>query len=123
MIANIDTDGPRALINTRLIYVAVSRSSHDARIYTNDAAALGTRLATDITKTAAVDFGPHQPRRVEDLAVTRTAELREAVAAFGRNEVSKGTQLLQQQGRIRQFDDPNHRVAAIAMDYVKQACQ
>jgi len=120
MIANIDTDGPRSLINTRLIYVAVSRSSHDARIYTNNAAALGTRLAPDITKTAAVDFGPHKPHRGEDPAVTRTAEFREAVAAIGRNEVSKGTQLLQQQGRIRQFDDPNHRVAAVAMDYAKQ---
>ena len=120
MIANIDTEGPRSLINTRLVYVAISRSSHDARIYTNDAAALGTRLATDVTKTAAVDFGPHKARSVADPTVTRTAELREAVAAIGRNEVGKGTELLQQQGRIRQFDDPNHRVAAVAMEYVKQ---
>ena len=46
----------RSLINTRLAYVAISRASEDARIYTNNAETLGERLATDITKTAAVDF-------------------------------------------------------------------
>ena len=120
MIANIDTNGPRVLINSRLVYVAVSRGSHDARIYTNDAAALGGRLATDTTKAAAVDFGSHKPRRAADPAVTRTVEFREAVAAIGRNEIGKGTELLELQGRIRQFDDPNHRVAAVAMDYARQ---
>ena len=56
VIANIDTDLSRYLINTRLAYVAVSRAEHDARIYTNDAEGLGARLATDISKTSAVDF-------------------------------------------------------------------
>ena len=41
VIANIDTDSARSLINTRLAYVAVSRAEHDARIYTNDADGLG----------------------------------------------------------------------------------
>ncbi len=61
VIANIDTDSAKSLINTRLAYVSISRASHDARIYTNDAETLGERLATDITKTAAVDFGPPSP--------------------------------------------------------------
>jgi len=56
VIANIDTETARALINTRLGYVAFSRPSDDLRIYTNDAESLGKRLATDISKTAAVDF-------------------------------------------------------------------
>jgi len=60
VIANIDIDSSRSLINTRLAYVAISRASEDARIYTNDAEALGTRLATEISKTAAVDF--RQPK-------------------------------------------------------------
>ena len=37
VIANIDTEAARALINTRLGYVAFSRPSDDLRIYTNDA--------------------------------------------------------------------------------------
>ncbi len=56
VIANIDTETARALINTRLGYVAFSRPSDDLRIYTNDAESLGKRLATEISKTAAVDF-------------------------------------------------------------------
>ena len=40
--------------NDRLAYVAISRASDDARIYTNNAETLGERLASDITKTAAL---------------------------------------------------------------------
>ncbi len=42
--------------NNRLAYVSISRASDDARIYTNNAETLAERLASDITKTAAVDF-------------------------------------------------------------------
>ena len=56
VLANIDTDSSRNLINTQLAYVAISRASEDARIYTNDAETLGERLGTDISKTTAVDF-------------------------------------------------------------------
>jgi hypothetical protein len=54
VLANIDTDSSRNLINDRLAYVAISRASDDARIYTNDAETLGERLATDSSKTAAL---------------------------------------------------------------------
>ena len=54
VLANIDTDSSRSLINDRLAYVAISRASDDARIYTNNAETLGERLTTDITKTAAL---------------------------------------------------------------------
>jgi ATP-dependent exoDNAse (exonuclease V) alpha subunit len=36
VIANIDTESSRSLINDRLAYVAISRAAYDARIYTND---------------------------------------------------------------------------------------
>jgi conjugative relaxase-like TrwC/TraI family protein len=54
VLANIDTDSTRSLINDRLAYVAISRASDDARIYTNNAETLGERLATDVSKTAAL---------------------------------------------------------------------
>ena len=56
VLAHIDTDSSQSLINNRLAYVAISRASDDARVYTNNAETLGERLASDITKTAAVDF-------------------------------------------------------------------
>ena len=54
VLAHIDTESSRSLINDRLAYVAISRASDDARIYTNNAGTLGERLATDITKTSAL---------------------------------------------------------------------
>ncbi len=56
VLAHFDTDSSHSLINTRLAYVAISRASDDARVYTNNAETLGQRLATDISKTAAVDL-------------------------------------------------------------------
>jgi ATP-dependent exoDNAse (exonuclease V) alpha subunit len=91
VIANIDTDAARSLINTRLAYVAISRASDDARIYTNDAETLGTRLATEISKTSAVDF--RQAPEVE-----RTAP----------------------QPPRHQYSDPNHRLAAVALAYAER---
>ena len=58
VLAHIDTDSSHSLINNRLAYVSISRASEDARIYTNDAASLGERLASEITKTAAVGPPP-----------------------------------------------------------------
>ena len=56
VLVNMDTRAHPELINTRFAYVSVSRASHDARIYTNDAAGLGERLSYDASKTSAVDF-------------------------------------------------------------------
>ena len=55
VLAHFDTDSSHSLINTRLAYVAISRASDDARVYTNNAETLGQRLATDVSKTAAID--------------------------------------------------------------------
>jgi len=88
VIANIDTDGPRGLINSRLAYVAISRASEDAHIYTNDAASLGAKLATDHSKTSAVDFRQLPSPKVQE-----------------------------QQTRIHEYAHPEHRLAAVARDY------
>lgn len=48
------------LINSRFAYVSVSRASHDAQIYTNNAASLAQRLSRDVTKTSAINFGQAQ---------------------------------------------------------------
>jgi len=88
VIANIDTDGPRGLINSRLAYVAISRASEDAHIYTNDAATLGIKLAAEHSKTSAVDFRqPPSPKAQE------------------------------QQTRVNEYAHPEHRLAAVAHDY------
>jgi conjugative relaxase-like TrwC/TraI family protein len=55
VIVNMDTNAPAELLNPRFAYVSISRASEDAHIYTNDAATLGERLSTDVTKTSAVD--------------------------------------------------------------------
>jgi len=92
VIANIDTDSSRSVINTRLAYVAISRASEDARIYTNDGEALGTRLATEISKTAAVDF--RQPK----------AEVERAGP----------------EPTVHQYANPDHRLAAVALAYAER---
>jgi conjugative relaxase-like TrwC/TraI family protein len=92
VIANIDTESSRSLINTRLAYVAVSRASDDARIYTNNAETLGARLATDISKTAAVDFRQPGP----------------------------DTQRHASEPTINQYADPSHRIAAVALAYAER---
>jgi conjugative relaxase-like TrwC/TraI family protein len=107
VLANIDTESSRMLINTRLAYVAVSRASENARIYTNDAESLGQRLATDISKTAAVDFHPPSP----------TEQAREAVRLFRGHQPDTATERLQQQGRVHEYQSPDHRLAAVALEY------
>jgi conjugative relaxase-like TrwC/TraI family protein len=97
VIANIDTESPRSLINKRLAYVAISRASQDARIYTNDAETLGARLATDVTKTAALDF-------------TTKAEQAEAA------QPSKPPKVIQ----VHEYNNADSRLAAVASEYVSR---
>ena len=104
VIANIDTDSSRSLINDRLAYVAISRAAHDARIYTNDAFTLGERLSTDRSKTAAIDL----------------SEVRQAVQSFRRNDPEAATNLLRDTNRIQVYSNPDHRVAAVANDYLSR---
>jgi conjugative relaxase-like TrwC/TraI family protein len=110
VLANFDTESSNSLINSRLAYVAISRASDDARIYTNKADTLGQRLATDVSKTSALDFRP--PSSTEDV--------QKAVAAFRTHDPVGGTALLQQQGRIHEYADPEHRLASVALAYASK---
>ena len=104
VIANIDTDSSRSLINDRLAYVAISRAAYDARIYTNDAATLGERLATDVSKSAALEL----------------EDVRQAVDSFRRDDPQSAAMLLRDTNRIHVYSDPEHRLAAVAQDYVSK---
>ena len=104
VIANIGTDSSRSLINERLAYVAISRAAYDARIYTNDAATLGERLSTDVSKSAALDLN----------------DVRQAVDSFRRDDPQSATMLLRDTNRIHVYSEPEHRLAAVAQDYVSK---
>lgn len=56
----MDTEVHPELMSSRFAYVSVSRASHDAQIYTNDAASLAGKLSQDVSKSAAVSFGNAQ---------------------------------------------------------------
>lgn len=111
VLVNIDTDSSRSLINHRLAYVAISRASDDVRVYTNNAATLGERLATDVSKKAALDFR----------AIGKREEAREVITSFRANDPAKGTDRLQQHGRLYEFAAPEHRLAAVSSDYTAKA--
>jgi len=48
------------LLNSRFGYVSVSRASHEATVFTNDAKKLGQRLGIESPKTSALEFNPTQ---------------------------------------------------------------
>ncbi|WP_263408826.1 MobF family relaxase [Terriglobus tenax] len=110
VLAHFDTDGPRGLINTRLAYVAISRASHEAHIYTNDVTRLGRRLSNDVSKTAAIDLSQPVPKNEAERAVT----------AFRAGDPGTATTILQQEDRVHQFANSEHRLAAVALAYVSR---
>lgn len=60
VLVNMDTKTHPELINPRFAYVSVSRASHDARVFTNDAPNLAERLGTNVSKTSALALDrPH----------------------------------------------------------------
>jgi conjugative relaxase-like TrwC/TraI family protein len=60
VLVNMDTEVHPNLINGRFAYVSVSRASHEAQIFTNDASALAENLSRDVSKTSALDFAKTQ---------------------------------------------------------------
>ena len=60
VIVNMDTAVHPELINPRFAYVSVSRGSHDAQIFTNNAAMLAESLSRDVSKATAIEFGKSQ---------------------------------------------------------------
>lgn len=55
VLINADTVVHPDLLNSRFGYVAVSRASHEATVFTDDANRLGHRLGTEVSETAALE--------------------------------------------------------------------
>lgn len=64
VLINVDTTAHPQLLNSRFAYVAVSRASLSAEIYTNDATDLGQRLSGDVSKSSAVEFSQSAGRSI-----------------------------------------------------------
>jgi len=56
VLVNADTGVHPDLLNSRFGYVSVSRASHEATIFTNDAAKLDKQLGEEISKTSALEI-------------------------------------------------------------------
>jgi ATP-dependent exoDNAse (exonuclease V) alpha subunit len=71
VLIHVDTEfGAKDLLNSRMAYVAVSRGTRDAQIFTNDAAALSHELSRDVSHVPAIQQAPISN------AIGETAELR-----------------------------------------------
>jgi conjugative relaxase-like TrwC/TraI family protein len=57
VIVNVDSNVHSDLVNKRFAYVALSRGSHDAQIYTDNAASLVKNLTHDVVKSSALEVG------------------------------------------------------------------
>ncbi len=71
VLINVDAKSSADLVGTRFAYVAVSRASQDAQVFTNDAADVGQRLSREASNSSAVEFGrPAVPEKHTDLAIS-----------------------------------------------------
>lgn len=56
VLVNADTGVHPDLLNSRFGYVAISRASHDATLFTDDMSKLSPQLSAEISKTSALQF-------------------------------------------------------------------
>jgi conjugative relaxase-like TrwC/TraI family protein len=56
VLVHADTGVHPELLNSRFAYVSVSRATHEAMIFTNDAGRLNQQVAAEITKTSALQI-------------------------------------------------------------------
>jgi conjugative relaxase-like TrwC/TraI family protein len=56
VLINADTGVHPDLLNSRFGYVAVSRASHEATVFTNDGRRLGHQLSTEVSKSSALEI-------------------------------------------------------------------
>ncbi len=80
VLVNMDTDVHPDLINSRFAYVSVSRASHDAQIYTNNAASLAKSLSHDVSKASAIDFSKGQTQ-IANVVLGQAPAFKKAPAA------------------------------------------
>jgi len=62
VLVHADTSVHPDLLNSRFGYVAVSRASNEATIFTDDATWLPTHLSVEVNKSAALDFSQAFPK-------------------------------------------------------------
>jgi hypothetical protein len=48
------------LLRSRFGYVSISRASHEATIFTDDAVKVGNQIGAEITKTTALEISQNQ---------------------------------------------------------------
>jgi conjugative relaxase-like TrwC/TraI family protein len=65
VLIHVDTEKSELLVNNRFAYVSVSRSQHDAHIYTNDGGKLARSLSRDNTQRTATEV-EHQATVVKN---------------------------------------------------------
>ncbi len=78
VLVNMDTKMHPSLVNARFAYVSISRGSHTAQIFTDNAAELGERLSHDVSKTSATTFAKDEKPKeslIQDRSLTRQAEI------------------------------------------------
>lgn len=80
VLVNADTGVHPDLVNSRFGYVAVSRASHDAQIFTNDTATLAESLSRDVSKASAIDFSTNRIPVASD-GLEQGAALKKTAAA------------------------------------------
>jgi conjugative relaxase-like TrwC/TraI family protein len=56
VLVHADTSVHPDLLNSRFGYVSISRASHEATLFTNDITKLGPQLASDVSKTSALEI-------------------------------------------------------------------
>ena len=69
VLVHADTSVHPDLLNSRFGYVSISRASHDAKIYTNDATDLGQKLSGEVSKTSAVELSHSTANPMADLSL------------------------------------------------------
>jgi ATP-dependent exoDNAse (exonuclease V) alpha subunit len=68
VLIHADTGVHPDLLNSRFGYVAVSRASHEATIFTNDAGKLGQQLGAEVSKTSALEI-QHAPSMIQEIGM------------------------------------------------------
>ena len=68
VLINADTGVHPDLLNSRFGYVSVSRASHEATVFTNDAANLGQQLGAEVSKTSALKI--HHAPLIQEIAMS-----------------------------------------------------
>jgi ATP-dependent exoDNAse (exonuclease V) alpha subunit len=74
VIVNVDSMRSAQLVNQRQLYVSISRARYEAKIFTDDRAALGLAVARKPEKSIAIDA--LRERRAEELRQSQRPTMR-----------------------------------------------